>query len=207
MALSLKQSLEESTGKKAPGPSTTFSVFHLFLAMDLMAQKPIGRNKLAEKMLVGDGAIRTIIGRLKDMGLINIAKEGCSLTPKGQKTWHKIGAIFPQRVEILKNELTFSDFNYGFLVKNRGQIIKTGIEQRDMAIIAGAKSALIAVCKKGKLTVHSVTEDLQKDYPKAANIILKDLAPKENDVVIIASADSNLKAMNGAFAAAWSLVD
>jgi Mn-dependent DtxR family transcriptional regulator len=53
-------------------------------------------------MQVGDGAIRTIIGRLKDMGLINIAKQGCSLTSKGQEIWRNLEDVFPQRVEIPK---------------------------------------------------------------------------------------------------------
>jgi hypothetical protein len=55
--------------------------------------------------------------------------------------------------------------------------------------------------------VHSVTDDLQRDYSSAASSILKDLTMREDDVVILVSADSMLKAMNGAFAAAWSLIE
>ena len=78
-----KKFIEGLASLKAPGPSTTFSMFHIFFALELMAQKPIGRNKLAEKLGVGEGAIRTIISRLKDADLIATAKEGCSLTEKG----------------------------------------------------------------------------------------------------------------------------
>jgi hypothetical protein len=43
-------------------------------------------------------------------------------------------------------------------------------------------------------------------YPKAANLIIRDLKPTDNDLVVIASADSALRAKRGAFAASWSLV-
>ena len=64
MAASLKKYMQQLSGKKAPGPSMSFTIFHVFYALQLMAQKPIGRNKLAEQLNVGDGAIRTIISRL-----------------------------------------------------------------------------------------------------------------------------------------------
>ena len=64
-----------------------------------MSQKPLGRNKLAEKLNVGDGAVRTIISRLKDAELIETSKEGCNLTKKGSEVWRKFEEIFPKAVE------------------------------------------------------------------------------------------------------------
>jgi hypothetical protein len=47
---------------------------------------------------------------------------------------------------------------------------------------------------------------LEKDFPAAADIILKDLKPEDNDVIIIAGADNPLMAKRGAFAASWVLI-
>src|SRR3990170_8472638 len=121
MAVSLKKFMQQIAGKKAPGPSTTFTVFHVFYALELLAQKPLGRNKLAEKLQVGDGAVRTIISRLKDAGLIVTSKEGCNLTKKGLEIWRQFEEIFPKRMEIPRSELSESEFNFAFLVKNSGQ--------------------------------------------------------------------------------------
>jgi predicted transcriptional regulator len=206
MAASLKKFIQEIAGKKAPGPSTTFTVFHVFYALELLAQKPLGRNKLAEKLNVGDGAVRTIISRLRDAGLIETSKEGCNLTKKGLEIWRQFEEIFPKRMEIPRSELSESEFNFAFLVKNSGQKVKSGIDQRDAAIIAGARKALVIVSRNGHLHIESVSESIEKDYPKAANQILKELVPQENDVIIIAGADSALKAKRGAFAASWSLI-
>jgi predicted transcriptional regulator len=206
MAESLKKFITEVAGKKAPGPSTTFTVFHVFYALELLSQKPIGRNTLAKKLCVGDGAVRTIISRLKSAGLIESSKEGCTLTKKGVETWEQFEQFFPKRVEIPKTELSQSEFNFAFLVKDSGNKVKSGIDQRDAAIIAGARKALVTVFKDGHLHIQSVSDSIEKDYPKAATQILEQLAPQDNDVVIIAGADSALRAKRGAFAAAWTLL-
>src|SRR5208283_1817675 len=206
MAVSLKKFIQEIAGKKAPGPSTSFTVFHVFYALELMSQKPLGRNKLAKQLNVGDGAVRTIISRLRDAGLIETSEEGCSLTEKGLEIWGQFEQVFPKRVEIPKNELNGSEFNFAFLVKNSGQKVRSGIDQRDAAIIAGARKALVIVFKDGHLCIESVSDCIEKDYPKAASEILGEFAPKDNDSIVIAGADSALRAKRGAFAASWSLI-
>ena len=206
MAVSLKRFMQQIAEKKAPGPSTTFTIFHIFYALEVMAQKPLGRNKLAEKLNVGDGAVRTIISRLREAGLIETFKEGCSLTKKGCEVWRQFEEFFPKRVELPKSELSASEFNHAFLVKNCGQKVESGIDQRDAAIIAGARKALVIVFKNGHLSIEGVSDCLEKEYPQAANLILAGLAPQENDVVIVAGADTALKAKRGAFAASWSLI-
>jgi predicted transcriptional regulator len=206
MVLSLKKFMQQIAGKKAPGPSTTFTIFHVFYALELLSQKSLGRNKLAEKLNVGDGAVRTIISRLREADLIEISKEGCNLTKKGLDIWQQFQEIFPKRVEIPKSELAGSEFNFAFLVKKSGQKVESGIDQRDAAIIAGARKALVIVFKNGHLCIESVSDCIEKQYPKAAKLILKELMPQEDDVIIISSADSYLKSKRGAFAASWSLI-
>jgi predicted transcriptional regulator len=206
MALSFKKSIQQIAGKKAPGPSTTFTIFHIFYAIELLSQQPLGRNKLAEKLGVGDGAVRTIIRRLKDADLIENSKEGCNLTGKGKQVWAKFEELFPKRVEFPRTDLIQSDFNYAFLVRNAGQKVGSGIDQRDASIIGGARKALIIVAQNGHLCIHSVSETIEVQYPKSANWIENELAPKDNDVIIITGADSALRAKRGAFAASWSLV-
>ena len=207
MPSQFKNFIESLARPKGPGPSTTFSMFHIFCALELMAEKPIGRNKLAEKLNVGEGAIRTIIGRLKDAGLIVTSKEGCNLTDKGFSVWEKFVAVFPKRIKIEKTPLTTSEYNYAFLVKNMGHKVKSGIDQRDAAIMGGARRALVIVFKNGHLTIESISNSIERDFPEAANKIFKDLKPEDNDVIIIAGADDPLRAKRGTFAASWVLIE
>jgi predicted transcriptional regulator len=87
MRCPIRQFFEGIAAEKAPGPSLKFSVFHLLLAMKLVATKPMGRSKLAHKLNVGEDAIRTVIGRLKNAGLITISKAGGNLTKDGLNLW------------------------------------------------------------------------------------------------------------------------
>jgi predicted transcriptional regulator len=206
MPSEFKNFIESLARPKGPGPSTTFSMFHILYALELMAEKPIGRNKVAEKLNVGEGAIRTIISRLKNAGLIVTSKEGCILTDKGLSTWKKFVEVFPNRTEVEKNPLITSKYNYAFLVKNNGHKVKSGIDQRDAAIMGGAKRALVIVSKNDHLTIESVSNNIEKDFPEAAKKILKNLKPEDNDVIIIAGADNPLRAKRGAFAASWVLI-
>jgi predicted transcriptional regulator len=206
MTFQFKRFIESLASPKGPGPSTTFSMFHIFYALELLAKKPIGRNKLAEKLDVGEGAIRTIISRLKGAGLIITSKEGCILTDKGLSIWKSFVEVYPKRAEIGKTALTTSKYNYAFLVKDKAHKVKSGIDQRDAAIMGGARRALVIVSKNGRLMIESVSNSIEDEFPEAASEILEKLNPEDNDVIIIAGADNLLKAKRGAFAASWVLI-
>ncbi len=207
MSHTFKQLLESIASEKTPGPSQTFSVFHMLLAIEFMAENAIGRGKLAENLRVGEGAVRTIIGRLKDAGLVVTSKAGCALTNKGLRLWKECTSIFRKKVEIMKSELALADYNFAILVKNRGHKVKSGVEQRDAAVIAGAKGATTIVSRKGCLILPQVSSNLAKDFPKASKQIVQLLEPEENDVIIIGSADNLGKAEYGTLAAAWTLLN
>jgi predicted transcriptional regulator len=202
-----KQFIEAIPCQKAPGPSTLFTAADVFFALELMAEKPIGRNKLARKLEVGEGTVRTIINRLRNSSLIVTSKEGCNLTNKGLAVWKHFAELFPKRVELGETELTNAKYNYAFLVKDSGHKVKSGIEQRDAAIVAGAKRAAIMVFKQGHLTIESVSNRLEQQFPAAADQILTAVSPADNDVVVLVGADTMGKAKHGAFAASWTLIE
>ncbi|NWF87466.1 DUF4443 domain-containing protein [Candidatus Bathyarchaeota archaeon] len=207
MPRSFKQLLEKIVSEKAPGPSPTFSVFHVLRAIELISEKPIGRTKLAENLVVGEGTTRTIIDRLKEASLIRTSKAGCALTKKGIKFWQEYKSVFEKKVEIGQNELTLANFSFAILVKNCAHKVRSGLEQRDAAVMTGAKGATTIMRKNGCLIIPSVSENVVKDFPKAASQAIRLLHPKENDVAIIVSADTLAKAEYGALAAAWTLLN
>jgi predicted transcriptional regulator len=204
--MTFKQTLDMLVNEKALGPSPSFSVFHLLRALELVGEESIGRSKLADQLDVGEGVARTLIGRLKDAGLILISKTGCSLTDKGVRLWKQYGATM-RKVEIQKNELAPGEHNFAVLVRNRGHKVKSGMEQRDAAVMAGAIGATTVLFKKNRLIFPSTYSAVVKDFPKASTQILGLLKLKDNDAVVIASSDSPRKAEYGALAAAWTLLD
>jgi hypothetical protein len=192
---------------KAAGRYLSFSAFQLFFTLQLMSKESISRSTIAEQLDLGEGTARTILGRLVDAGLVKTSKTGCILTGEGLRVCREFDNVFPKRANFPWTELTPSNFNYGFVIKNKADKVGSGIEQRDKAIVVGATRALVAVFINGRLRINSVSDDLEKMFPIAARKILQDLKPQENDAIVIASAETPLKAMHGTFAASWSLLD
>lgn len=207
MANKIKQFLERIAKEKAPGPAPTFSVLHILRVIELVAEKPIGRTKLAAELNMGQGATRTIINRLREAGLLATSKMGCKLTPKGLRVWKEYKKVFQKKSEIGKSELTNAKYNFAVLAKNCGHKIRSGIEQRDAAVRIGAKGAITVIFRNGRLIIPSVSDDFARDFPSTAEKIVKLLQPEENDVVLISGADTLDLAEQGIAAATWTLLD
>jgi len=204
--MSTRKTLETLTKEKAPGPTPTFQIFHSIKALELISHTPIGRVMLAKKLGIGEGATRTLIERLKNEQIISISKSGCALTGKGVELWKRIEKAIPSKMELEKSKLTLSTCNVAILVKGKANRVKLGMEQRDAAFLAGAKGATTLVMKKGKLTMPSEETDIIETAPETHKKIIGSLKPREEDVIVIGSADTCDKAEYGAIAAAWTLL-
>jgi predicted transcriptional regulator len=204
----LKKFLESLLEEKAPGPYPSFSIFHLIKALELIAKtSQVGRGKLSEELKIGEGATRTLIERLKDADLVSTSRKGCSLTGKGEKIWSKFQSTFPKKIKLDKNELTLADCNIAVQISGEGNRIRVGVEQRDAAIVAGARSAITIVFRGKKMVIPSISDDVARDFPDIFRQITGFLKLKENDAIVIGSADNWNQAECGALAAAWTLID
>ena len=205
--MAIKTFLEGLLAEKAPGPTPSFTVFHIMKLLETIAETgSIGRGRLSGKLDLGKGATRTLISRLTDSELISTSKRGCSLTEKGEKTWEEIKAIMPRKAVLGKNELSFTGCSVAVLVKGRGEKIGKGLEQRDAAVRAGAKGAATLVLKDNRLVLPTISTDIKRDYPTTYRQITSSMDLENNDVVIIGFADRLKEAEYGALAAVWTII-
>ncbi|MEM2954079.1 MAG: DUF4443 domain-containing protein [Candidatus Bathyarchaeia archaeon] len=202
-----KNVLEKIVGEKVIGPAPTFSVLHVLRTLELVSEKPVGRGKLAEELGIGEGVVRTIISRLKRAGIISTSRAGCQLTVKGLQLFNEYRRTFGKRAKLDEAGLMPSPFNSAILAKNCGNKVKSGIEQRDAAVKVGANGATTIIFKSGRLVIPAVCDDLSKDYPKIAERLVALLKPEENDVIVVAGADTLELAEYGATAAVWTLFE
>lgn len=199
--------IEKVSGKIAPGPSPLFTEAHVIKALEeISAQKSVGRLKLSKELQLGEGAARTLVKHLKNEGLIEISKLGISLSERGKKLFSSLRTAISEQVDVPSSPLTVGPFNVAVLVRGRGDAVKYGLEQRDAAIMAGAKGATTLIFSKNKLTMPSAEEDVFKSNVTIRNFLLSKLNPKENDVLIIGSADEKIRAEFGAKMAAIQLL-
>jgi len=199
--------IERVTGKIAPGPSPIFTEAHVIKALEeISAQKSVGRLKLSKELQLGEGAARTLVKHLKNEGLIEISKLGITLSEHGRKLVSSLRTVTSEAVEVPSSSVTVGPFNVAVLVKGMADVVKYGLEQRDVAIMAGAKGATTLIFYKNKLTMPNVKEDVFKGKVTIRDFLLSRLSPKEGDVIIIGSADEKIRAEFGAKMAALQLL-
>jgi low affinity Fe/Cu permease len=85
--------------------------------------------------------------------------------------------------------------------------IKSGIEQRDAAIKAGAVGATTLICKNERLVLPGTGEDLMRNDQKIHSLIMKELSPEQNDVIIIGSSQNKKIAEMAAKSAALYTIE
>ncbi len=194
--------------RKVVGPSPSFTEFHLSKALEVIGERgPIGRAKLSEELKMGEGATRTLINHLQKAELIKATKWGCLLTRKGRAIIEELESKLLMKANVPRSSIAVEAHNLGILVKDAGHKIRSGIEQRDAAIKAGASSATTTIFRNDKLSVPPVNQRVSRDWMDAAAQILQIFNPEENDVIIICGDDTEENAEKGVMAAAWTLIE
>lgn len=195
--------LSKIADKSAPGTSPAYSPVHTLIALELIGSvSGIGRQQLAKRLELGEGTCRTLVRRLRDEGLIDVSRGGMVLTSKGVVVKAKIGELIVS-AELPETDLTVGPRNYAVLVRNVADRVRQGVEQRDVALIAGAKGATTLIYEEGRLRMPG----MDMDPPGAlARSLIDRLKPREGDVVIIGTANTSSSAEMGAKAAALELL-
>ncbi len=192
--------------KTAPGRSPSFAKAHIVKALEeIGCQESVGRLKLSKDLQIGEGEIRTIIKHLKNEGLIDVSKAGISLSSSGRKLLSRLKAIVSEPLEVPSTPLTVGPFNVAVRVTGMRDHVEYGLEQRDAAVMAGAKGATTLIFAKNRLIMPGTNEDITKSNQSALASLSK-LGLNEGDVIIIGSANEKTKAELGARASALELL-
>ncbi|MBI3859663.1 MAG: hypothetical protein HY296_05415 [Thaumarchaeota archaeon] len=192
---------------RAQGPSPTFDTTHLILAVLTVGEEgSIGRGALAEKLGLGEGAIRTVLKKLRDSGYIDANASGCYLTAKGRQVDRVLGRSLSRLADIGESDLTVGKNQVALAVRGKGKSVGTGIEQRDSAVKAGASGTTTYVVGGGKFTVPGGSKDCEADFPGPVwKDLRRELEPRNGDAIILSGSDDIKKARLGALAAALTL--
>ena len=138
---------------------------------------------------LGEGAVKTLISHLKEAGIADSTKSGTFLTEKGHKLTNQIQNAIPKECKIKKGRIIQGRYNHAILLKNYSKIIRTGLEQRDYAILYGSSECTTMICKNKKLVFPDNEKECFIEDIKTENYLLENLCPNEGDVIIISSSD------------------
>jgi len=185
------------------GPLHRFTDYHVYKSLSILSDgERKGRKLLADRIGVGEVSMRTIVEYLRKQGLIEIKQTGIRITRKGQEL---ISRVPLQTYSLESQSMTLGDASVAVQVKNVGHKVGSGLEQRDRALLAGAKGATTVVVRKGELIIP-VDYNLDTELPDAAAEIRRLFDLEENDVIIIGTSVDLQKAEEGALSAAFELI-
>ncbi len=133
------------------GPLYRFTDYHVYKSLSIISDgRRKGRKQLADRIGVGEGSMRTIVDYLREEGFVDVKQTGIKITKLGLDYFNKI----PLQVYTLElPEISLGEHSVAVQVKGVAPKIKSGMEQRDVAIKAGADGATTIVVKDGRLTV------------------------------------------------------
>lgn len=195
--------LREIAGKVAPGRPPAYTLAHTLMGLELIGTGlGVGRQQLARELKLGEGTIRTMVSRMKSLGLVEATRSGMNLTEKGREILVELADVMLSS-EISETSLTVGSENHAVLVKGTSAKVLLGIEQRDAALISGAQGATTLIYEGGNLRMPGTAEALD---PETSQLVLDDLDPGEGDVIIIGSSVDAFLAELGAKAAALELL-
>jgi hypothetical protein len=177
--------------RNAPSRMLSFNLVHVYKTMQMMENdKKISRSLMTQELNLGEGSVKTLVKHMKMYGLVENSNSGMWLTNKGNALYAKLHALIPKEMDIPKCSIALGRFNHAVLLKNMAYNIKSGIEQRDASIKAGAVGATTLIFRNQRLVLPGTGEDLMKNDQDIHSLIIENLAPEENDVIIIGSSQS-----------------
>lgn len=186
------RTLQNIVTRKGSSKVLTFSSPHVFKALlSLSDQKYVSRQKFCKELHIGEGAVRTLIQHLKDSGLADSIRAGTYLTPRGQRFASRLFDSIPNQCKIKQCNIAREKYNHAILLRGFASMIGNGMQQRDYAILYGAKGATTLAFENGRFVFPGEAKDCLANDRYTKNLLMEKLKPKENDLIIIASSDSD----------------
>jgi hypothetical protein len=172
----------------------------------LIEEKFVSRATFGKEIHLGEGAVKTLILHLKEAGMADTTKSGTFLTEKGHRLINQIQSVISKECKIKKCSILQGKYNHAVLLKNYSNIVKTGLEQRDYAILYGSSGCTTMIYKNKKLVFPGDEKECFIKDIKTKNYILENLCPNEGDAIIISSSNdpfvAEISAKNSAL---WTL--
>jgi len=202
----IQQLLKTIKQEAIKGPLPSFTLPHIIYTILLIGSVgPIGRKRLASQLAIGEGAIRTILNKLKKLNIVKESRNGYQLSAKGTRIFKELTSKITIPMEIYFPTPLEGESKAAIIIHEAADKIKTGIEERDEAIRAGADAALILVMENGEILMPRLS-NISREQQKLAEDIITTLKPTNKDVIIITAADNPQTAKYAALASALSLV-
>lgn len=168
----------------------------------------LGRYRLASIAGLTDGVTRGLLTRLTRKGYIKASKfVGCRLTTKGTKRLRELLTKLKicEIKQIDPGNLGLASKSVAAHIRNGARHVRSGIEQRDAAIKAGASGAITVIFHNGRFLLPPDSFDLSRKNVGITERFRQEFQLSEGDVLVIGSAEDKWRAVEGVLGAAQAM--
>lgn len=186
----------------------TFSTPHVLKSIFYLSeQKYVSRANFCKELQLGEGAVKTLISHLKEIGLIDTIKAGTFLTKKGQKLANQFNTAIHSQCRLKNCNTTNGKYNYALLIKKEFvSDIGNGMQQRDYAILYGATDSLTLIFNSKEFVFAGDKMKCFTNETDVRDYLIEKLNPEKGDIVIITSSnDKFVTEISGINTALWTL--
>jgi Domain of unknown function (DUF4443) len=200
--------LLELSEVKLQGPAPSFDRAQFLLAfLSIGSTSAIGRAMLAKRAGLGEGAVRTVLKRLRESGYARVDASGCHLTTSGVGAYGTLRRALSDPLHLDGSRLTVGRAQTAVAIRGAGRLVRKGLEQRDSAVREGAAGATTYVMKGGKFAIPGSSSDCEADFPSPAwDVLRSKLKPREGDAVVVCGSSDETTSTLGALSAALTLI-
>lgn len=200
--MSFKTLLRRVAEKTSPGRAPGYGEAQALRAIELAAESPMGRAALGARLGVGEGVVRTLLRRLAQEKLIEVSTRGITVSENGRRLLDDVHAVVARGAIAPATEDTVGEHNYAILIRGAAHKVRKGLEQRDAALLAGARGATTITISGGAALIPG----MDRKPAKPLLSLIEALGAGEGDAVVIGTGDTEVEAETGAYSAALLLV-
>lgn len=185
------------------GPSYRFDDTDLFTILDYLSKgKRVGREKICNHLEMGEGSTRKLVGLMRDYDMLKVEQPGITITRFGKKVYEMTGM---RLTEVNMQDQALGQHQIGVVVKNVGEKIRNGVEQRNVGIKSGGCGCTTLLVRNGKLLI-APDWDMSENKPELAQMIISQCNLDEGDTLIVGGGETRRKARVSAVSATLEIL-
>jgi predicted transcriptional regulator len=189
------------------GPSPLFDLAHVIAALLAIGDAgTMGRARMGREVGLGQGSVRTLIGRLAAEGLVKTTQSGCALTDSGMELYNQLRAGVSAIQPLECQGLRIGDLCLGALIKGGYENLGSVTEIRDLALRHGAHGAVIFAYSNNELFLPSMPEMKEPEIRHIMKRLVDIFHPHEGDIILVCGARKSQSAKNALLAVAYSIL-
>jgi len=190
------------------GVKPSFRAYHVFLALtSLRREGPLGRIALSKRLELGEAAVKTLVKRMRDLGLATVDRvAGVLLTEEGARIAKLLEDLMTYLGPLELGPICGGCRTYGLVLRGFRRVLEgVGyLRLRDLVVREGADGALIVYC--GERPVMPVSGGFE-EVAGTLGEVARGSCGSEDVLVISICCSSNKDCSKAPIGAALNLLD